>query len=179
MTEALSTLAASLVVSVATAFLAVRLALGRYYTERWWERRLDAYIRVHDALSVQLRHASADYDQLTDYQLSATYTQHEILPSPVPEDAVEDMRKSWRTSERELADALLRGTFLLSEEAVRILRTYLEEHAEITRSMTDLEEERLEAYMAAAQNAVKEFGEQTKRDLSIVQRHFRRRQVSG
>ena len=45
--------------------------------------------------------------------------------------------------------------------------------------MTDLEEERLEAYMAAAQNAVKEFGEQTKRDLSIVQRHFRRRQVSG
>lgn len=165
--ELLNTIAAGLLVSVVTSVLTVRLALGRYYSERWWERRLDAYTRVHDALSVQLKQTKAESDAMDDYY-SELYRTGEAHAKPVPDEVTEELRKNWRESERELEDAIIRGAFLLSEDAVGLLRRYQQERRKIDISMRDLQQESIEALLAAAQDAVDEFGKLAKRDLGIA-----------
>src|SRR5271165_48966 len=44
------TLVISLVGSTFTAFLTVHLSLRRFQAERWWERKVDAYSRIIEAL---------------------------------------------------------------------------------------------------------------------------------
>lgn len=165
--ELLNTIAAGLLISVVTSVITVRLALGRYYSERWWERRLDAYTRVHDALSVQLKQTKAESDAM-DYYYSELYRTGEARAKPVPDAVAEELRKNWRESERELEDALIRGAFLLSEDAVGLLRRYQQERRKIELSMRDLQQESIEALLAAAQDAVDEFGKLAKRDLGIA-----------
>jgi len=174
--EFLSTIAAGLVVSLVTSVLTVRLALSQHYSERWWERRLDAYLQVHDALSIQLKKAKAESDALEDYYAEA-YRTGEVHASAIPGDVVEELRKDWRKSERELEDARIRGTFLLSEDAVALLKRYQQKRREIDLSMRDLEQERIEAHLNAAQVVVGEFGELAKKDLRIAGTGLTQRRV--
>ena len=51
----IANLAAGLVIAVATSVLTVRLALGRFHAERWWERKAEAYTEILNALS-DLKH---------------------------------------------------------------------------------------------------------------------------
>ncbi|MHC1763734.1 MAG: hypothetical protein AB9869_05420 [Verrucomicrobiia bacterium] len=46
----LTTIIPSLVVGVCTAVISVRLSLCQFHSERWWERKADAYSRIIDAL---------------------------------------------------------------------------------------------------------------------------------
>lgn len=162
----LSTIAAGLLVSVVTSVLTVRLALGRYYSERWWERRLDAYTRVHDALADQLRHTKADSDAIDDYYFG------DGSGRPIPENVAEEMRRTWKESERELEHALVRGTFLQSEDAVSLLQLYQRKQRELELTSPDLGWEIIEDQPEGAQAAVNEFGELAKRDLGIGRARF-------
>ncbi len=51
----LANLAGGIAVSVPTSFLTVKLALLRFYSEKLFERRLDAYMRIFDSLHVMAR----------------------------------------------------------------------------------------------------------------------------
>lgn len=129
---------------------------------RWWERRLDAYMRAHDALSIQLRQRTAEVDDLY------VFYSGEASNRPLPDDVAEEIRRRWRESERELEDALARGTFLLSEDAVALLRRYQRQQGELERTMQDLVGEQIEAQHEAAQDAMNAFGKLAKRDLRVV-----------
>lgn len=48
--QLLLTLIPALIVGVATALVTVKLSIRKFYTERWWERRADAYSRIVEAL---------------------------------------------------------------------------------------------------------------------------------
>jgi len=171
--ELLSTIATGIVVAWVTSVLTVRLALSQHYTERWWERRLDAYIRVHDALSYQLKQTKAEYDSLYDF-----YSGEEIR-KPIPDDMAEELRKNWRESERELEDAIVRGSFLLSEEAVTLLRRYQEEQRELDRQLDQYGAGIVDDQFESAQSATHAFGELAKMDLQITRPRFRWRRAPG
>ena len=51
----------SLVLAVIIALMTVQLSLRRFYREKWWERRLDAYTRVIEALHHMVRSMDAGY----------------------------------------------------------------------------------------------------------------------
>jgi hypothetical protein len=53
--------ASSLVVAIIVAILTVQLSLRRFYREKWWERRLDAYTRVIEALHHMQRSLDVDW----------------------------------------------------------------------------------------------------------------------
>jgi hypothetical protein len=40
-----------IVVAITTSLIAVKLALRRFYSEKWWEQKLSAYTRIIEALS--------------------------------------------------------------------------------------------------------------------------------
>lgn len=164
--EFLSTIVTGIVVAWVTSMLTVRFALSQHYRERWWERRLDAYIRVHDALSYQLRQTKAEYDSLY-----AFYSGEEMR-KPIPGDIAEELRKNWRESERELEDAIVRGSFLLSEEAVTLLRRYQEEQRELDRQLDQYGAEIIDDQFESARSATHAFGELAKTDLQITRPRF-------
>jgi len=60
MPTAIYTLLSSLLVAIVTAIVTVRLSLGRFRTERWWERKADAYSRIVGALSDSIRFCDAE-----------------------------------------------------------------------------------------------------------------------
>jgi len=50
----------SLIVAVFTSFLSVRLALKRFYSQRWWEKQAEAYSQILEHLSY-LRFESSEW----------------------------------------------------------------------------------------------------------------------
>lgn len=160
--ELLNTIVAGLVVSVVTSVLTVRLALGRHSSERWWERRLDAYTRVHDALAYQLRQTKAEYDSLNDFY------EGQGLEQPIPDEMANELRRNWLESERALQDAVVRGAFLLSEDAVTLLQRYQEEQRELDIAYSQQGPRVIDFQLRSAQDAVDEFGKLIKKDLRIA-----------
>jgi hypothetical protein len=85
------------------AWLTVQLSLGRFYRERWWERRLAAYTAIIEALYDMRRLAAAQEDHL-----ARTYS------FPDDKDIDENIRnngaRGWEVMRRSIAA----GDFLFS-----------------------------------------------------------------
>ena len=59
----------ALVVSVATAFITVRLSLRQFHSQRWWEKRAEAYSQIMEQLSYLVYY----YGELVDDDLGLTH----------------------------------------------------------------------------------------------------------
>src|SRR6266536_1374619 len=57
--NALAAILPGLVIAVVTAIITVRLALRRFYSERWWERKAQAYSDILEALYISQAYADA------------------------------------------------------------------------------------------------------------------------
>lgn len=106
------TLIPSLVVAVVTALLTIRLSLRKFYTERWWERKADAYSRIVEAL-----HKHKNYDE----------QKLEIEMSDQEDDQNKEkkLEKQWANANAELQRAVDFGAFVISEEIEEILKKFL------------------------------------------------------
>ena len=110
------TLVPSLVVAVITALLTITLSLRKFYTERWWERKADAYSRIVEAL---LRYK--DYvEQKLEIEMS--YPRNDTDDDNV-------LEKQWMDANAELERAVDLGAFLICEKTEEIIRKFLNRHA--------------------------------------------------
>ena len=102
MTGIIRALANSIVQPVVSAISTVRLALRRFRSEKWWERKADSYSRIIEAL----------------HQLKRT-TQSEInaIHADPGEEASAEIGRIERESHSELHRAIDTGSILLSTEA--------------------------------------------------------------
>lgn len=108
------TLIPSLIVAVVTAIVAVRLSLRKFYTERWWERKADAYSRIVEALHNQKNYA----EQKLEIEMS--YPRGD-------RDRGKKLDKQWADADiyAELQRAADLGAFVISEETEEIIRKFL------------------------------------------------------
>jgi hypothetical protein len=102
-------LASSVVIGAVAAFLAARLALGRFYKERWWEKKLAAYTTVIEAIHHMKRSIGESLD--------ATMERREI---PEAKKSKLDSRHS--AGSEELERAIDIGELLFSPDAVAVLQ---------------------------------------------------------
>lgn len=99
-------------VAVITAFLAVKLSLRRFYTERWWERKAETYSRIVEALHKYKRYDQEKFDREMEY--------------PSDDDGREEiLAHQWAESNAELEKAVDLGAFIVSEEVETIIRNFL------------------------------------------------------
>ena len=96
------TVAASALAAVLAARLTLRAAAAQFTSERWWERKADAYSGLVHAL-----HAMQGYVQ-TLQEL------HAGLPAPMAE---EHLKVQWRHGREELARAAAQHAFVIHAEA--------------------------------------------------------------
>lgn len=109
--EAFWQLVTSVAAGVGGAFLAVNLALHRFYREKWWERRLAAYLSIFEALhKIRSVYAEWEDEELTEREPSEDYRKTQQARKL---DAESDLRK-----------AIDVGEFLIAVKAVEELRSF-------------------------------------------------------
>jgi len=98
-------------ISIVTATVTVNLSLRRFYSERFWERKMDVYSSIFDALYRLKRYYILKRD---------TETGKRVLPN----GKLALLEHEWEDGDMELGKAIDVGSFLISGDAVQCLRDY-------------------------------------------------------
>lgn len=142
-----------LVISVATSLLTVKLSLARFRTERIWEKKALAYERVIDAIHKAKKFSSEHLD--------AQYSGHDL-----PDERNEELRKLANEAKDEISRAADIGGFILSTQALEIIREY-ERRSRDTKHIESWHEA-LEYDYEVTDHCLKSFIAEAKRDISEV-----------
>jgi hypothetical protein len=139
-----------IVIAAVSSWITVQLSLRRFRTERWWERKVEAYERIisalHDAKAFAETHLHADMQQ-----------------RDVPDDVAKDLRDRSKLAQDEIAKAIDIGAFLLSKEALSRLKQHKKDEAKASEQRMWFEY--LDADWAATDECLKDLIEIAKRDL--------------
>lgn len=142
----------SLLASVLTAFITVRLALRQFYSQRWWERKAEAYSAVVEALTG------------VAYALNRSYSK-EFEGRDISDDESTAMWEQFWSSRQEIEKQIHAGQFIMSEAAVKALVDLV---AELGRSRSDgnwLDD--LDRHFAATQSTLANISRLAKADLKM------------
>ncbi|MDH2310323.1 hypothetical protein [Methylobacterium brachiatum] len=101
-----------ILVSVISAYLAVHLALHRFYREKLWERRLNAYLAIFESVH-KIRFVFSEWEE------------QELVGLDISDEAAIALAIKKAEAESELRKAIDVGEFLIDREAVDELRSFL------------------------------------------------------
>lgn len=154
-TTTLISLASALAVAMVTSHLTVRLALRRFYSEKWWERKSAAYAAIIESMHHLREHADTNLTfESRGISLPKDGEQELVLKL---KQAIADLRKH-----RDI------GSFVISEEAISVLNSLfaeLDKSAEIGKLKGFIEY--LDYRVGAVDQALANMRNVAKRDLSI------------
>ena len=103
-----ATVIPALFVAVITAVVTVKLSLRRFYTERWWERKAEAYTRIIECLY----HIKAYSDsKVPEYLEGAEY-------SP---ERKQKLSEEYAAAHRDLDKTTAIGSYIICDHAAQIL----------------------------------------------------------
>jgi len=106
--DLLSAFGTSIATAVITAMVTVRLSVRQFQSQKWWERKVDAYTRIIEALQAMYRFSSEAFEaEIEGRELAGEYA-----------DA---LRAGWRAGRDELKRAIGYGSLVISSEAYRAL----------------------------------------------------------
>ena len=113
--ELSSQIAVGGITAVIASYLTVWLSLRRFYSEKWWEKKAEAYSTTLDALHYMKR--------FFDENLNA-----QMMHRGLPEDRNQDLNKKFHKAYDELKKRIDIGQFVLSDEAVAALSAFQTEY---------------------------------------------------
>lgn len=142
----------SVVVAIIVAVLTVHLALRRFYTEKWWERKSAAYTAIIEALHHVRNHA--------DTNLTFSMTGREL-----PETGEKELTEKLQGAMAELRKQLDIGNFVLSEEAVATMNKLMTELDASTN--TNHWQEHLELKLTAVDRCLSNMRHIARKDLRL------------
>ena len=148
----LSQIVAGVVIAMVTAVVTVRLSLRSFYSERWWERKAEAYTAVIESL-----HHMKRYD---DTMLELTYEGRELAEERKNE-LLERSQKAYDEFKR-LMDV---GSFVLAPDAMEELRTLEKEFRKAGNAQTW--HDHLEISLAATQVCLDNLRQIGRKDLKV------------
>jgi hypothetical protein len=105
-----SSILPSLIVGVATARFSVWLAIRRFQSERWWERKAEAYSRIIEALHDATECFSA-------------WSHEDETGERISEDHKKELEEVYGRARRELRKAKGIGAYIISDEVTQVLAT--------------------------------------------------------
>jgi hypothetical protein len=148
--DALVVLFTGIVIAAVSSWITVQLSPRRFRSERWWERKVQAYKRIIGALH--------DSKAFANNHLEAVYEVREL-----GEETIQDLRARAKTATDEIVKAVDIGAFLLPNEALSRLKQYRNE--EKKAGNLDDWHGYLEADWDAADKCLKDLIQIAKRDL--------------
>lgn len=158
MNPLLASFISSLIVAVVTALLTVRLSSRRFYSERWWERKADAYTDIIEALHAKLEFLDAFFALRYD-------------DAPLTTEDVDRMRSASKEADKKVDKLVHIGTFVISEEVEAIFERYQLSRARVNRETRhDEEEEQIRREYKVIDRCLAEVREAAMRDLKVERR---------
>src|SRR5262249_25767276 len=136
---------------VAIAWLAVRLALGRFRQEKWWEKKYEAYIEI----LVALHQVKKDFFDSIEWELQSKER---------PEEKEKEFKAAYSAAKNDIMRHSDLGDFLISANAVRILKDFGKGVAEASASPYTYYDY-LEGNAVAVRKALEEMLAEAKLDL--------------
>ena len=141
---------ANIVVALLTSWLTVKFALRRFKSEKWFEKRIDAYTKIIEALHF-MKHC-------TEQQLHA-----EQRGTDLPKETEEELVNAYRKGLDDLRRLTDMGALLFSAQGVKVLDTLNNELIGATETQSWWEH--LDAESAAISKALSELQPIAKKDL--------------
>lgn len=110
------------------AWVATKFALSRFYNERWWEKRAQAFIEITDSI-YQVKILQEYYSDLEEFQRHGP----EEFPNffKLNDEQIEEMEVSSKKSKDLIIKYSHAGQLLLTESATNLLRNYLKEEMKV------------------------------------------------
>jgi hypothetical protein len=105
-----------ILIAAVSSWITVNLALRRYHSERWWDRKVEAYTAVLNALH--------DSKAFSDRNLAAMERGNEL-----PDEKTKELINRAQKATDQILRAIDLGSFLLSEEALARLRRFRTEES--------------------------------------------------
>ncbi len=146
-------LGTSLVTAVVSSIIAVKLALRRFYSEKWWEKKCAAYSSIMEAIHNVREHAD------TNHAFS-------LRGKELPAVGDEQLTKKLQEAMAELRKQRDIGSFVISKEAVLLLNELFASLDASTR--TESWQEHLQLKLAAVDKCLPEFRRIAKNDLNLT-----------
>lgn len=109
-------LVTALIVSIVTAWLTVRLSMKQFYSQRWWERKAEAYSRIVEHLS----YLDYFFDQLLRQGVGGF-----DWYDPMKEGDKQWLLKAYREGREAIAKAVGAGAYIVSDDTASTLRSLL------------------------------------------------------
>src|SRR6266498_885711 len=103
----------AILISAITSWITVRLSLKQFYSERWWDRKHEAYTSIIDALSDLVNY----YDMFSDEALGII---------KISDDRKKEMNELSKKVHAVLRKATSMGNFVISKDANLALKQYWE-----------------------------------------------------
>jgi hypothetical protein len=147
------TFATSIAVALISSFAAVKLALRRFYSEKWWERKSAAYAAIIEAVHHVREHAD-------------TNLVFSMRGKDLPADGEAELDKALRAAMAELRKQRDIGSFVISERAVTALNGLFSELEASTK--TQHWQEHLEMKLAAVEKWLPELRRIAQSDLRLA-----------
>lgn len=139
-----------LIIAIVSALVTVHFALKRFCSEKWWERKADAYGSIIEAL-----HHLKNYD---DHHMA-----FEKSGTELPEEGKKELTDKLRCAMAEVRKRMDVGTFVICEEAVSALHTLMEELDASTK--TTNYKEHLNLHLSAVSKCLESMRQIAKKDL--------------
>lgn len=108
------TLSSGLIVAVVSSLLTVRLALRRFYSEKWWERKAAAYTAIMESMHHVREHAD-------------THLAFELNGRELPADGKDKLDRELRQAVADLRRHRDVGSLVISAEATAALNELFQE----------------------------------------------------
>ena len=157
MIDPILAIATAIVIAVISSWVTAYFSLRRYHSERWWDRKADAYMAVIEALY----HSKA----YSEENLNAEMRGRELA-----QERDKELRTRSRKANDEIHKAIDMGSFLLSEKAMKRLKRYKKEESRASEEHTWFEH--LDADLAATASCLKDMVEIAGRDLRPKNKFF-------
>ncbi|EMF7565435.1 hypothetical protein V4F78_004947 [Serratia marcescens] len=150
----------SMVISLIGAWVTMRLALHRFYREKWWDKRATAYLELVDVLY----DFKESYGVIEASELAKVITDHDgepIYPEDILSDSDEsELWKKMQVTHYKLAKIKGLGPLIFTEAALNKVSAFINRDNNVRRMVLQDEIYDVEAYgemEAGADNLYQEF----------------------
>jgi hypothetical protein len=153
-TQTILSILAGILISAFTSVITVRLALNQFYSQKWWERKANAYSAIIEALyHVQNDLGSTFDDAIGEINLS--------------EERKKYLEEESRKGYAEIYKAENIGAFVISKEAAECLTRLRKRLDNYEDHVSKTWEENINNDFIAVRDCLEEFRIHAKRDLHV------------
>ena len=140
----------AILVSFFTAWITVKFSMRQFYSQRWWEKKAEAYSRIIEELSCLQYCLGEWFDSSVEHKKFS-------------DEKKEELSRGYRKAEEAIRRSVAMGSYIISESSIKALENLIRE-LETTNNQGDWVGD-MDAHFGAVKKCIERIREYAKKDL--------------